>query len=187
MDVVVAFPASVLSLIFYPFIIAAIYFEDGGSPFVSLPRVGEGGRTIRILKFRSMTGNDAGSYGVSGKSSLAVTKVGRLLRVSRLDELPQLWNVLAGTQSLIGPRPETPSLVGVYEKEIPYYQVRHIIKPGLSGWAQLYGQHAHAVTDVEVTREKLSHDLYYLKHRSLVLDVTIVLKTIKKLITLVGV
>ncbi|MEK7109397.1 MAG: sugar transferase [Patescibacteria group bacterium] len=188
MDIVVALPAALLSLIFYPFIIAAIYLDDGGSPFVSLPRVGEGGHTIRILKFRSMTGNDAGDYGAEGTSKLRVTRVGKWLRLFRIDELPQLWEVVAGTQSLIGPRPETPSLVQIYEKEIPYYNVRHIIKPGLSGWAQLYhDNHPHAVTDVKATSEKLSYDLYYLKHRSLVLDAVIILKTIKKLITRSGV
>ncbi len=188
MDIAVALPAAIISLAMYPFVAAVIKLEDGGPVFVRLPRVGEDGRTIHILKFRSMTGNDAGDYGAHGKSLLTVTAVGRFLRKTRLDEFPQLWGVVRGDLSLIGPRPETPSLVAVYEKEIPYYGVRHLIKPGLSGWAQLYHDtHPHAVTDVEATREKFSYDLYYLKHRSLMLDAVVVLKTTKKLLTRSGV
>lgn len=187
MDIVAAFVLGIVSLALYPFIIAAIRLEDRGEAIIPLPRVGEDGKTFSLLKFRSMSGNDQGAYGADGVSKLHITKVGLILRGVRLDELPQLWNVLKGDLSLIGPRPETPALVTIYEQEIPYYGVRHIIKPGLSGWAQLYGRHAHAVTDVEVTREKLSYDLYYLKHRSLMLDAAIALKTIKKLLTRSGV
>jgi len=185
-DVVVALPAAIIAWIVYPFIACAIKLEDGGPVFVLLPRVGQD-EVIQIKKFRSMSGNDAGDYGQSGTTQLFVTRVGKFLRVSRLDELPQLWSVVRGDLSLIGPRPETPALVAVYEKEIPYYGVRHLVKPGLSGWAQLYhDNHPHHGTEVEATREKLSYDLYYLKHRSLLLDVTIVLKTIKKLFTRSG-
>ena len=188
MDIAIALPLWVFSLALYPFIALAIKAEDGGDVFVSLPRIGEDGETIYIKKFRSMTGNDAGSYGKSGASQLSVTKVGKFLRDLRLDEFPQLLGVVRGDLSLIGPRPETPSLVEVYEKEIPYYNLRHLIKPGLSGWAQLYhDNHPHHGTEVEATQEKLSYDLYYLTHRSLILDATIALKTIKKLLTRSGV
>ena len=188
MDITIALPLWLVSLALYPFVALAIKAEDGGDIFVSLPRVGKDGKTIYIKKFRSMTGNDAGSYGQSGKSQLSVTKVGKFLRDLRLDEFPQLLGVVRGDLALIGPRPETPSLVEIYEKEIPYYHLRHLIKPGLSGWAQLYhDNHPHAVTDVSATKEKLSYDLYYLTHRSLILDGTIALKTIKKLLTRSGV
>ncbi len=188
MDICVAMPLWLMSLVLYPFVACAIKLEDGGDVFVSLPRVGKDGKTIYIKKFRSMTGNDAGSYGASGVSRLSVTKVGKFLRDSRLDEFPQLLGVVRGDLSLIGPRPETPSLVKIYEKEIPYYNLRHLITPGLSGWAQLYhDNHPHHGSDVDATREKLSYDLYYLTHRSLVLDATIALKTIKKLLTRSGV
>jgi len=188
MDIAIALPLWLVSLLLYPFIALAIKSEDGGSVFVSLPRVGENNKVIYIKKFRSMTGNDAGSYGKSGASQLSVTKVGKFLRDLRLDEFPQLLGVVRGDLSLIGPRPETPSLVEVYEKEIPYYNLRHLIKPGLSGWAQLYhDNHPHHGTEVEATQEKLSYDLYYLTHRSLMLDATIALKTIKKLLTRSGV
>ncbi len=188
MDILIALPLALLSAITYPFVMLAVKAEDRGDVFVLLPRVGENTKTISIRKFRSMTGNDAGDYGAAGSSKLAVTRTGKFLRKSRLDELPQLWSVVRGDLSLIGPRPETPALVAVYEKEIPYYNLRHLVKPGLSGWAQLYhDNHPHAVTDVTATREKLSYDLYYLKHRSLLLDLTIALKTIKKLLTRSGV
>jgi lipopolysaccharide/colanic/teichoic acid biosynthesis glycosyltransferase len=188
MEICIAGISGVVSLVLYPCIALAIKLDDGGEVFVRLPRIGRDNKIISILKFRSMTGNDGGAYGAAGASKLTVTRVGGFLRRSRLDELPQLWNVLSGGLSLIGPRPETPSLVAIYDKEIPYYNVRHLITPGLSGWAQLYhDNHPHAVTDVNATREKLSYDLYYLKHRSLILDATIVLKTIKKLLTRSGV
>jgi len=188
MDIAIALPLWLVSLLLYPFIALAIKSEDGGSVFVSLPRVGENNKVIYIKKFRSMTGNDAGDYGKSGVSRLSVTRVGKFLRDTRLDEFPQLFGVVRGDLSLIGPRPETPSLVAIYEKEIPYYNLRHLVKPGLSGWAQLYhDNHPHAVTDTAATREKLSYDLFYLTHRSLVLDATIALKTIKKLLTRSGV
>lgn len=183
MDVVIALPTLVVSLIFYPFIIAAIKLEDGGEAIISMPRIGEGGRPFSFYKFRSMSGNDKGTYGAEGASKLHVTRVGKFIRATRLDELPQLWNVLRGDLSLIGPRPETPALVAVYGSEIPYYGVRHLIRPGISGWAQLY-HHAdpHHAADVSETRNKLSYDLYYLKHRSLLLDVTIAMKTIRRIL-----
>ena len=183
LDIIVAVPALCVSLAFYPLIMLAIKIEDGGQTLISMPRVGKGGRVFSFYKFRSMTGNDHGRYGEEGASKLRVTRVGRFIRASRLDELPQLWNLLRGDLSLIGPRPELPALVKLYEEEIPYYGVRHLIKPGISGWAQLY-HHAdpHHKAAVEDTRDKLSYDLYYLKHRSLLLDVVVALKTVRRLL-----
>jgi exopolysaccharide biosynthesis polyprenyl glycosylphosphotransferase len=182
-DVALAALGLPVFFVVYPFVALAIKLEDGGQIIISMPRVGEGGRVFNIHKFRSMSGNDKGQYGVGGTTKLRVTRVGKFLRSSRIDELPQLWNILLGDLSLIGPRPETPALVAVYEKEIPYYGMRHLIKPGLSGWAQLYyHQDPHHSTDVEATKMKLSYDLYYLKHRSLALDLMIILKTIRRLL-----
>ncbi len=186
-DVCIAFPAAVLSLVVYPFIALAIKLEDGGPVFIWQDRVGEGGRIVRFPKFRSMERNDIDLTSASHAQN-KVTRVGKIIRVTRLDELPQLWSVVRGSLSLIGPRPELPSGVALYEKEIPYYGVRHLVRPGLSGWAQLYhDNHPHHGSDVEATREKLSYDLYYLKHRSLTLDLIIILKTLKKLLTRSGV
>jgi lipopolysaccharide/colanic/teichoic acid biosynthesis glycosyltransferase len=182
-DVVLALIAFVVSFVFYPFVAAAIKLEDGGQVIISMPRVGEGGRIFNFYKFRSMSGNDRGQYGLGGASKLHVTRVGKFLRSSHIDEIPQLWNVLRGDLSLVGPRPEFPPLVEVYEREIPYYGMRHLIKPGLSGWAQLYYHNdPHHATDVEATRMKLSYDLYYLKHRSLALDLMVILKTVRRLL-----
>ncbi|MCC2630387.1 MAG: sugar transferase [Candidatus Paceibacter sp.] len=187
MDVFISAILGVISLIAYPFIIIAIKWEDKGPIIIAQDRVGKNGAIIKIYKFRTMTSNDNGIYS-NGKSQNVVTRVGNFLRKTRLDELPQLWNVLHGELSLIGPRPEFPPLVAQYEKEIPYYGIRHLIKPGLSGWAQLYhDNHPHHGVAVEQTKEKLSYDLFYLKNRSFLLDVIIALKTIKKLLSRSGI
>jgi len=112
-----------------------------------------------------------------------VTPIGRFLRKYSLDELPQLWNVLKGDLSLIGPRPELPLLVGLYEKEIPYYELRYLLKPGITGWAQLCYPYGASVEDAY---QKLQFEIYYLKNRSLWLDITIILKTIKRFFVQAG-
>ena len=181
MDISAAIVLGTISLVFYPFIIAAQKLYDGGPVFYRQVRVGQYNRPLPMLKFRSMSGTDQGSEVL--KSRHVVTPVGRVIRATRIDEVPQLWSILRGNMSLIGPRPEFPALVAEYANHIPYYNLRHLVKPGLSGWAQIY-HHAdpHHETDVEETRNKLSYDLYYLKHRSLLLDVTIAMKTIRRLL-----
>ncbi len=187
MDIFIAIFLGVISLVAYPFIIAAIKMHDGGKVFIVQERIGKNGLPMKIYKFRTMTANDNGMY-ADGRTKNTVTRVGAFLRRTRLDELPQLWNVIAGDISLIGPRPELPSLVAQYEKDIPYYGIRHLIKPGLSGWAQLYhDNHPHHGVAISQTKEKLSYDLFYLKNRSLLLDLTIALKTIKKLLSRSGI
>lgn len=186
-DILAAIVIGAISLIFYPFVILAIKLDDGGEIFVKLPRVGRYQEEIQILKFRSMTGNDAGDYGASGKSTLSVTRVGKWLRVFRIDELPQLWNIFIGDLSFVGPRPETPTLAAQYNARIPYYNARYLIAPGLMGWAQLrHDRHPHHGLAVEETKEKLSYDLYYLKHRSLLIDIYIMLQTIRVVLTAKG-
>ena len=140
---------------------------------------------MRIMKFRTMSiANDGGVWGNSRKNT--ITRVGGFLRRSRIDELPQLWNVVRGDISLIGPRPEFPEPVALYIKEIPYYNLRHIVKPGLSGWAQIYGKHPHHGINSDETRDKLSYDLYYIKNRSLTLDLKIALRTMEVLLSFAG-
>ena len=189
MDIVVASIIGIISLVLYPLIYLAIKIDDGGPIFISQERIGKNGKPIRIAKFRSMTANDGGSYmSNGGRTELSVTRVGEFIRFTRIDELPQLWSVLKGEQSLIGPRPELPALVAVYQKEIPYYNTRHLIKPGLSGWAQIYHRaHPHHAVAVLDTRDKLSYDLYYVKNRSLTLDIRIAFQTIKSLLSRQGV
>lgn len=188
MDLVLALMLGVISLILYPFVWAAVKLEDGGPLFIIQERIGENNRPIKIAKFRSMTGNDDGKYGEKGVTELKVTRVGQFLRKTRIDELPQLWSVVKGDQSLIGPRPELPELVRHYAERVPFYNTRHLIKPGLSGWAQIHHDaHPHHSSDVTETKTKLSYDLYYIKNQSLLLDLHIALKTVRKLIVPSGV
>ena len=187
LDVIAAVVIGLVSLVFYPFVALFVKLDDGGPLFITQTRVGRFQQPIRIVKFRTMSGNDEGKYGKSGVSELRVTRVGRWLRMLRVDELPQIWNVLVGDLSLIGPRPELPALVGLYNARIPYYSARYLVAPGLSGWAQLkHDRDPHHGADIEETQAKLSYDLYYLKHRSLFLDLYILLQTFRVVFTARG-
>ena len=186
-DVFFAVLGGVLSLIFYPFIMLAIKLDDRGPIFITQERVGQFQKPIRIFKFRSMSGNDEGNYGTSGKSKLTVTRVGYWLRLLRLDEFPQLWNVFRGDLSLVGPRPELPALAAQYSARIPYYNARYLVAPGLTGWAQVrHDRDPHHGTDIVETKMKLAYDLFYLAHRSLLLDIFIMLQTVRIFVTARG-
>ena len=189
MDIVVASLLGLVSLLVYPFVWGAIKLDDGGALFVTQQRIGKKGQPISIVKFRSMSADDGGAYqGGTGRTALTVTRVGKVIRMLRIDELPQLWSVISGDQSLIGPRPELGPLVKVYEAEIPYYNARHLITPGLSGWAQIYHRaHPHHAVAVDEARNKLSYDLYYVKNRSFMLDLKIALQTLRALVSRQGV
>ncbi len=179
MDILVAGPLGLFSLIFYPFVYLALKIEDGGPLFISQERVGKNNNLVKTYKFRSMTSNVVDLNSESNRTN-KVTKVGNFLRKTRIDELPQLWAIVKGDMSLIGPRPELPSGVGYYSQEIQYYNIRHIIKPGLSGWAQIkQDAEPHHGLDIEGTRLKFSYDLFYIRNRSFWLDLSIALKTIK--------
>jgi len=176
LDLVAAIVLGMFTLIISPFVYWAIRLDDKGPLLFIQDRIGKNGRPIRIIKFRSMA------------DGTKVTRVGRFIRFTRIDELPQLWNVIRGDMSFIGPRPELPTRVSVYEEEIPYYNVRHLIQPGLSGWAQIYhATHPHHILSVNDTRDKLSYDLYYVKHRSFLLDLRIALQTFRALMSSRGV
>tara|TARA_Y100000589_G_scaffold278401_1_gene273888 strand:- start:5586 stop:6935 length:1350 start_codon:yes stop_codon:yes gene_type:complete len=172
---------SLLLIIFsFPLIIFAAFLiklEDGGDIFYSQIRTGFAGNTFKILKLRSMK-IDAEKFGVqwSNKNDTRITKIGSILRLTRLDELPQLIAVIKGEMSLIGPRPERPEIEKMLEEKIPHYRLRHIMRPGLSGWAQVNYPYGASVEDTE---NKLSYDLYYLKNFSIFLDILILFKTIK--------
>jgi len=186
MDVVLASLLSIPTLVIFPIVALAIKIEDGGPIFITQDRVGQNNKPVRIYKFRSMTGNDHGNY-MGGQTTLQETRVGSFLRKARIDELPQLWSVFRGDLSLIGPRLELPALVKQYLVDVPYYNIRHLIKPGLSGWAQIYHEHhPHHGTAVRETKVKLSYDLYYIKNRSLMLDVKIALRTLNVLLSRSG-
>ncbi len=184
MDFILALVLGIISLIFYPFVYIAIKLDDGGSIFIKQDRVGKDGSHISLYKFRSMGRNEVN---LESQTENKVTRIGAFLRKSRIDELPQLWNVFKGDLSLIGPRPELPSGVAIYDKEIPYYNIRHLIKPGLSGWAQIHqDNHPHHGPAVAQTAEKLTYDIYYIKNRSFWLDIKIALKTINALVSRTG-
>jgi len=184
-DIVLSLLLGTITLLILPIVALAIKLDDGGPLFSLQRRVGKDNQPLDLVKFRTMTvANDAGKW---KDTENRVTRVGTFLRKTRIDELPQLWNVLQGGYSLIGPRPEFPDAVAAYASEIPYYNARHLITPGLSGWAQLNHQaHPHHSVDIEETRNKLSYDLYYLKNRSFWLDLEVGLKTIKTLLLVVG-
>lgn len=186
MDIGLSFLLGIVSLIFYPFVIIFIKLDDGGPIFISQERVGQNNKIIKISKFRSMSVDDDG---VTEKDKEGkITRAGNFLRKTRIDELPQLWSILKGDMSLVGPRPEMPSLVKLYEREIPYYNIRHLIKPGLSGWAQLYHRTPPKFdAGSNETKIKLSYDLYYIKNHSFLLDLKIALKTLKALLSRSGV
>jgi lipopolysaccharide/colanic/teichoic acid biosynthesis glycosyltransferase len=184
MDVLVSVVLCAISSLFYPIVYLLIKIDDRGRIFFSQERIGKNNKVIHVSKIRSMSNKVSDS----GQVGMHITGVGKWLRKLRIDELPQLWSVIKGDMSLIGPRPEIPSLVKHYEEEIHYYNIRHLIKPGLSGWAQLYhSDPPKVVADADKTRRKLSYDLYYIKNRSLMLDLKIALKTLKTLISRSGV
>ncbi|KKU80974.1 MAG: sugar transferase [Parcubacteria group bacterium GW2011_GWA1_47_8] len=179
MDLVIAIMLGVVSLLLYPFVALSIKFDDGGPVFIKQDRIGRNNVIVKILKFRSMAATPSGAR--------VITHAGKFLRALRIDELPQLWNVIRGDLSLVGPRPELPELVKVYEKEIPYYNARHLVTPGLSGWGQIKDYNVpRSTADVDKTRTKLSYDLFYIKNRSFTLDLAIALKTIKTLLSRSG-
>ena len=184
MDIVIALPLAIISsIVFYPITYILVKLEDKGPLFYYPERIGRNNGIIKLIKFRTMTQTPADG-GEWGKDENRVTKVGKYLRKWRIDEFPQLWNVLKGDISLIGPRPEFVAAVEKYEDKIPHYGIRHLIKPGLSGWAQIYQKESpHHETDLKLTTEKLSYDLFYIKNRSFLIDLKIALKTIKTLVS----
>jgi exopolysaccharide biosynthesis polyprenyl glycosylphosphotransferase len=159
-------------------IVALVTLIDSGVPILySQDRLGKGGENFTIHKFRTMRQDaDAdGSYTPASENDQRVTRFGGFMRRTHLDEFPQFWNVLRGTMSLVGPRAERAQLVAEYQKQVPFYRARLLVKPGLTGWAQInYGY----VASVRETIVKLEYDLFYIKHRSLVMDITIMLRTI---------
>jgi len=176
-DIIFASVLGLITLPFFPFIALAIILETKGGAFYTQDRVGKNEKIFKLLKFRTMV-QDAEKEGVQWTTDkdARVTKVGNILRRTRIDELPQLWNVIRGDMSFIGPRPERPEFVMTLEKEIPHYQMRHLVRPGLSGWAQINQPLGDA--SVKESTEKLQYDLYYIKNRSLVFDLDITARTI---------
>jgi sugar transferase (PEP-CTERM system associated) len=179
-SITVSFIGLAICLPFLPFIILAVRLSSPGPIFFSQTRVGLRGRHFTVLKFRTMR-QDAETQGAvwAIKNDTRVTPLGRFMRTTRLDEIPQLWNVLRGDMAFVGPRPERPEFVQWLTSEIPYYELRHIIRPGITGWAQVRYQYG---ASLEETKRKLEYDLYYIKHLSVGLDLLIIFETVKTII-----
>jgi lipopolysaccharide/colanic/teichoic acid biosynthesis glycosyltransferase len=163
-------------------VVAVLIRLDSAGPVLFFQRrVGKSGRPFNMVKFRSMCHRaDADGAKFTSAADQRTTRLGRFIRKTRIDELPQFWNVLIGDMSLIGPRPEQVPFVARFAKEIPFYEYRHMIKPGITGWAQVTQGYAGSVDE---TRIKLAHDLYYIRHYSIFMDLLIVLKTICTMLT----
>jgi len=183
-DILVASVAIVVALPIVP-VLVVIVKRTKGPLLYKQTRLGEHGREFTMLKFRSMHANaeDAGEARWAAKNDDRVIHGGRTMRLLRLDELPQLWNVLRGQMSIVGPRPERPEFLGYLGREVPFWNQRHLLKPGITGWAQIRSEYA---ADALATRDKLAYDLWYLRHRSVFLDSLICLQTIPRMVTFGG-
>jgi exopolysaccharide biosynthesis polyprenyl glycosylphosphotransferase len=172
-------------VILVPFLSLAVAIDSGFPVFYSQLRLGRGGSKFRIYKFRSMRQklDDKLDMQTTMENDPRVTRVGNFMRKTRLDELPQFWNVLRGDMSLVGPRAEIPQLVAEYQKQIPFYRARLLVKPGLTGWAQINYGYVASVTETGV---KLEYDLYYIKHRTIAMDIQIILRTIGTVVRRTG-
>ena len=179
-SITVSFILLAICLPFIPFIILAVRLSSPGPILFRQTRVGLRGRHFSVLKFRTMR-QDAEAEGAvwATKNDPRVTSLGRFMRNTRLDEIPQLWNVLRGEMGFVGPRPERPEFVKWLTSEIPFYDLRHMIRPGITGWAQVRYQYG---ASLEETKQKLEYDLYYVKHLSIGLDLLIMFETIKTIV-----
>jgi len=183
-DIIISVIFGLISLLFLPFIIIAIAINSRGPILFKQIRTGKDSKPFLALKFRSMYRN-AESNGPmwATENDPRVTGVGKFLRTTRLDEIPQLFNIIKGEMSFVGPRPERPEFIETLIKEIPFYKERLLVKPGLTGWAQIKMPYADSV---ESSLKKLQYDLYYIKHRSFFFDLSVILKTINTVLKKIG-
>ncbi len=180
MDIIFSIIGIVFGIILSPFIIVGNMIGNRGPLFYTQKRIGKYGKSFKIIKYRTMIKNaEKGGMVWAIENDKRVTAFGRFLRNTRLDELPQFINVLKGEMSIIGPRPERPFFVKELSRIIPFYETRHTIKPGLSGWAQVNSRYGSTVED---SLNKLQYDLYYIKHRNFFLDINIIVKTLSTII-----
>ncbi len=192
-DIVGSIILGLILIILLPFIYIAMRFEGKGNLFITQERIGQFNRPVIVYKIRTMTQNRSASAtwtNEDAKEGNTVTRVGEILRKLSIDELPQVWNILKGEMSLIGPRNDIKGLGERLAKEIPYYNIRNFVKPGVTGWAQTHQHYMGnniSPQSIEETKIRLSYDLYYVKNRSLLLDVDIALRTMKTLLSRFGV
>lgn len=176
LDIILSLIGVLFLTLMLPFFLLGNLFGNKGSLFYFQNRVGEKGKLFEMVKLRTMIVN-AEKNGVqwAKKNDIRITKFGKFLRMTRLDEVPQFFNILKGDMSLIGPRPERPEFVTELEEQLPFYAIRHVIKPGLTGWAQVMHPYASSIEDQEI---KMRYDLFYIKERNLLLDFKILVKTV---------
>ncbi len=184
LDIVLSLVGLLIGSLFLPIVLIGNVVGNRGPLFYKQERVGKNGKPFLIYKFRTMVVNAEANGAVwAQKNDARITAFGRFLRTSRLDEIPQFINILKGDMSLIGPRPERPVFIEELSQVIPFYETRHIVKPGLTGWAQVKARYGSSIDDSLV---KLQYDLYYIKHRSFFLDFNIIVKTLSTVIFLRG-
>jgi exopolysaccharide biosynthesis polyprenyl glycosylphosphotransferase len=184
MDILISGMGLIILALIFPILALAIYVDSPGPVFYTQERVGKGGRIFRLFKLRSMIPNAEESGAAwAEENDPRVTRVGRFLRRTMMDELPQLVAVLRGEMSIVGPRPERPIFADQLAAQIPFYRARHAVKPGMAGWALINYGYSSSVQDALV---KLQYDLYYIKHQSIYLDLLILFKTIGAMISLKG-
>ena len=180
-DIILILLSLPFTMLLMGFVSLCIRVESKGPLIFSQKRVGQGGKQFTIYKFRSMFLHaEENGPAYASEYDERVTKIGRIIRTFRIDELPQFWNIMRGEMSLIGPRPEQAAFVEGFKEDIPYYSYRHMVKPGITGWAQVSHGYTAGTDDTHV---KLEHDLYYIKHFSFWLDMFIAVKTIKTILT----
>jgi exopolysaccharide biosynthesis polyprenyl glycosylphosphotransferase len=180
LDIVFSFVGIIILIILIPFVTLGNVIANKGKLFYLQKRVGKNGKEFYIIKFRSMISNSEKNGPVwAKKDDVRITPFGRILRKSRIDEVPQFINVLKGEMSIIGPRPERKAFVDKLVLELPFYALRHVIKPGLTGWAQVMHPYANTTED---QHKKLLYDLYYIRERNLIMDFKIIIKTISTIL-----
>lgn len=179
-DIIFSIIGLLIGLTLFPIIIVGNFMGNRGKLFYTQKRVGKNGEVFKILKFRTMIKNAEKNGAVfSKKNDARITAFGKFLRKSRLDEFPQFINILKGDMSVIGPRPERPVFVREIAEIMPFYETRHVIKPGLTGWAQVNYSYGATIDDSLI---KLQYDLYYIKHRSIFIDINIIVKTLSTVV-----
>ncbi len=180
LDLILGILGLVIGILLLPIVLIGNLIGNRGSLLFTQTRVGRNGKLFKVYKFRSMVKNaEANGFQFAEDGDIRVTRFGRFLRKSRFDEVPQFLNVLKGEMSVIGPRPERPEFVEGLVENLPFYEVRHLVRPGITGWAQVNARYGNCQED---SLEKLQYDLYYIKHRSLFLDVVIIIKTLSTII-----
>ena len=184
-DIVVSIGILLVTIPIWLLVMLAIKLEDWGPVFYRQIRTGQNGRLVPVLKFRSMRvdAEREGQPQWASPNDPRITRVGALIRRLRVDELPQVLNVLVGHMSFVGPRPERPAFVEELARTIPYYRERHFVKPGITGWAQVRYSYGSSRSDAQ---QKLEYDLYYVKHHSLVFDLMVLLQTVEIILFRIG-